>query len=158
MESFFFTLRRVFRTALLINISLIAGLFLYALFVELIKSRLSPFAGFLPGPHLQALRYVFYGTAVGAVVLLRIISKAITRPSPEDNVLEYGQRLSRASVVTAALAELPALLGFIFFLLSGSSRDFYPLLLVSLFLEFMYFPRFSVWLDLVKNAFPQHEI
>lgn len=158
MESFFFTLRRVFRTALLINIALIAGLFLYALFVELVKSRVSPFTGFFPGPHLQALRYVFYGAAVVAVVLLRLIAKAMTRPGPGDDVLEYGQRLSRASVVTAVLAELPALLGFVFFLLSGSSRDFYPLLLVSLFLEFMYFPRLGVWLGLVKNAFPQHGI
>lgn len=158
MESGFLLLRRVFRTSLFTSVSLVAGLFFYTIAVELIKSQFSPFAGFIPGAPLHALRYVFYGAAVGAVVLLRIISGAMTKPDPGDDVREYGQRLSRASVVTAFLAELPALFGFIFFLLSGSSRDFYPLLLVSLFLEFMYFPRFSVWLDRVKNIFPQNGI
>ncbi len=155
MESDYPPLRRAFRTALFVSASLIAGLFLYAIVIEFVKSRFGPFSGFLAGPHPPALRYIFYGAAVGAVLLLRTVTKAMVRPDPGEDVIEYGQRLSRASAVTAALAEIPAVLGFVLFLLSGSARDFYPLLFVSLFLEFMYFPRFSVWLDLVKNAFPQ---
>ncbi|HUU38304.1 MAG TPA: hypothetical protein VMW46_08905 [Candidatus Desulfaltia sp.] len=157
MESVF-ALRRIFRTTLIINGALIAGLFLDVLIVELVKSQFKPFAGFLPGLQLQILRYVFYGAAVGAVVLVRISAKALTRAAPGGDVQHSGQRLSRAAIVTATLAELPAVLGFVLFLLAGSSRDFYSLLFVSLFLEFMYFPRFQVWQDLIREKSPKEGI
>jgi hypothetical protein len=48
-------------------------------------------------------------------------------------------------VAGLALAEVPAVLGLTLFLLGGYNRDFYYLLLVSLVLAFMYFPRASVW-------------
>jgi hypothetical protein len=62
--------------------------------------------------------------------------------------------LSRGSAAPRsqlALAEI-AVLGFVLFLLTGLSRDFYPLLFVSLFLAFMYFPRLRVWQDLAGQS------
>jgi hypothetical protein len=151
-----FALKRVFRSTVIITGALIAGLFVYAVFVEIVKSRLKPFAGFLPQTPLQSLRYVFYGAAVGAVVLVRLAAKTLTRRAPGEGALPFGQRLGRAAVVTAALAEIPAVLGFVLFILSGFSRDFYALLFASLFLEFIYFPRFKVWQDLFKeNILPE---
>lgn len=155
MEPDFISLRRSFRTALFINISLVAGLFLYALIVELVKSQFRPFMGFLPGFHLQPLRYVFYAAAIAAVLLVRGAARALTKPAPGEDLARFGGRLSRAAIVAAVLAELPAVLGLVLFHLAGTSRDFYSLLFVSLFLEFMYFPRFKVWQDLVKESFPQ---
>ncbi len=151
-------LRRVFRTAMIINSALIAGLFLYALVVELIKSQFKPFVGFLPGLYLQTLRYVVYGAAIGAVILVRLAAKALTRAVPGEDVKHFGQRLARGTIVAAGLAELPAVFGFVFFLLTGSARDFTILLFVSLFLEFMYFPRLKVWQDLVRERFPKEGI
>ncbi|MFW6137276.1 MAG: hypothetical protein ACOC5U_04280, partial [Candidatus Aminicenantaceae bacterium] len=48
-------------------------------------------------------------------------------------------------VWTAALCEIPALLGLMFFLLTGTSRDFYFLLILSVILFFMYFPKKIQW-------------
>jgi hypothetical protein len=157
MESTY-VLRRVFRTTLIINGALIAGLFLYALVVEIIKSQFKPFGGFLPNLPLQSLRYIFYGAAVGAVILVRLAARTLCRAVPGEDVLHFGHRLSRASILTATLAELPAVLGFVLFFLGGSSRDFYALLFASLFLEFMYFPRFKVWQDLIKGNILQEGI
>lgn len=153
-----FALRRIFRTTSIVNGALVAGLFLDALIVELIRSQFKPFGGFLPGLNLPFLRYVFYGAAVGAVVLTRITAKALTRTDPREDVQHFGHRLSRASIATATVAELPALLGFVLFLMAGSLRDFYYLLFVSLFLEFMYFPRFKAWQDLIREKFPKEGI
>jgi hypothetical protein len=143
-------LKRIFRTTAVTCGAVTAGLFVYVLVVEFIKSRFGPFGGFLSGFPLQSLRYVLYGAAVGSVIIVRFASKALTRILPGEGVLRSGQRLSRASVITAMLAEVPAVLGFVLFFLSGFTRDFYVLLFASLFLEFMYFPRFNVWQDLIK--------
>ncbi len=151
-------LRRIFRTTLIITSALIAGLFLYALVVEFVRSQVRPFSGFLSGIHLQTLRYVFYGAAIGIVVLVRFATKTMAKAAPGEDVVLFSQRLSRKAIVTAALAELPAVFGFMLFLLVGSWRDFYYLLFVSLFLEFMYFPRLKVWQDLIQENFPQEGI
>jgi predicted small secreted protein len=150
-----FDLRRIFRTTSIVNGALVAGLFLDALVVELVKSQFKPFAGFFPELNLPFLRYVFYGAAVGAVVLTRITAKALTRAGPGEDVQHLGHRLSRASIATGTVAELPAVLGFVLFLIAGFVRDFYYLLFVSLFLEFMYFPRFKAWQDLIREKFPK---
>ncbi|MDH4272073.1 MAG: hypothetical protein OEW18_08865 [Candidatus Aminicenantes bacterium] len=153
-----FALRRIFRTTSIVNGALIAGLFLDALIVELVRSQFKPFGGFVSGLNWPFLRYVFYGAAVGAVVLTRITAKTLTRADPREDVQYFGHRLSRASIATATVAELPALLGFVLFLLAGSLRDFYFLFFVSLFLEFMYFPRFKAWQDLIREKFPKEGI
>jgi hypothetical protein len=148
-------LKRGFRTAIVVAGALAASLFLYALMVELIKSQLRPFSGFLvSGLHRQTLRYLFFGAAAGAVVLIRFAGKALLKKRSGEDLPQLISRLDRTAVITSALGELPAVLGFILFLLTGYSRDFYPLLFVSLFLEFMYFPRFSVWQDAARETRP----
>ena len=148
-------LKRVFRTTIITNGALVASLFLYAIMVEVIKSRLKPFPGlFVSGLRHQTLRYLFFSAAVGAVVLVRLAGRAMLKVMPGEDYHGLIMRLSRTAVITSALGELPAVLGFILFLLTGFSRDFYLLLFASLFLEFMYFPRLSVWRDLARERFP----
>ncbi len=151
-------LKRGFRTTLIINGALVASLFIYAVMVELIKAQLRPFPGFASGSRPDSWRYFFYAAAIGAVVLVRFIGRAMFKASPEESVPHLIARLVRATVMTAALGELPAVLGFVLFLLTGFSRDFYILMFVSLFLEFMYFPRLKVWQDTVRERFPQQGI
>jgi hypothetical protein len=151
-------LSRVFRTTLIVSGALLASLLIYGLMVELIKSQLGPFSGFAPPTRPESLRYVFYGAAIGAVVLVRFVSRTMFKPSPEEGPRHLIARLGRTTVLTAALGELPAVLGLGLFLLTGSSRDFYVLGFVSLFLEFMYFPRLKVWQDTVRERFPQQGI
>jgi hypothetical protein len=152
-------LKRVFRTTIITNGALVASLFLYAFMVELIRSQLRPFPGLLvSGLRNQTLRYLFFGAAIGAVVLVRLAGRTLPKVTPGEDLHLLILRLSRTAVITSALGELPALLGFVLFLLTGFTRDFYILLFVSLFLEFMYFPRLSVWQDLARERFPQQGI
>jgi hypothetical protein len=152
-------LKKVFRAMVIMDGVLIAGLFLYALIVELIKSQLKPFSGLISMRHGQSLRYIFYGVAVAVVVLIRILSRIQTRATQAGETLpQFIHRLSRGTVMVSTVAELPAVLGFGLFLLTGFSRDFYFLLFVSLFLEFMYFPRIKAWQDQIRERFPQSGI
>src|SRR4030043_1950925 len=139
-------LKRAFRTTAIVNGALVASLFIYALMVELIKSQLRPFSGFLvSGISLQTLRYLAFGAAVGAVVLVRLGGRTLLKTRPGEDPHQLIFRLSRAAVITSAMGELPAILGFVLFLLTGLSRDFYALLFVSPFFEFCFSPRFGAW-------------
>jgi tellurite resistance protein TehA-like permease len=149
-------LRKQFRTTLIITGSLLASIFFYAVLVGLIKTQMRPFQGVLvPGLSRQTLRYLFYGAAAAAVVLVRFVGRAMLRVAPGEGAPHLIARLGRAATMTAALGEIPALLGFALFLLTGLSRDFYVLAFVSLFVEFMYFPRLRVWQDIVRERHPQ---
>lgn len=151
-----FDLKKVFRTTIFVNGAVVASLFLYALMVELIRSQLNPFPGLIvSGVRHQTLRYLFFGAAAGAVILVRLAGRSTQKATPGGDLHHLISRLSRTSVITAALGELPAVLGFVLFLMTGFSRDFYLLLCGSLFLEFMYFPRFRVWQDFVRERFPE---
>jgi hypothetical protein len=54
------------------------------------------------------------------------------------------------SMISAALCEVPVILGWVLFFLSGNVRDFYILLFISLVLFVLYFPRFSNWEEWIK--------
>jgi protein-S-isoprenylcysteine O-methyltransferase Ste14 len=148
-------LRRAFRVTVIASVAIIGALFILAIVVEIIKFRLEPFQGVFETPHGQVVRYIFYGLAVIVVVLLRVFGRVLVRSHQGESPQAFIQRLTRAVIYTASLAEIPALLGFVLFLLIGTFRDFYVLLFVSLFLEFMYFPRIKTWEDMIRNAFPQ---
>jgi hypothetical protein len=152
-------LKRVFRTSVIISWALVASLLVYALMVELIRSQLRPFPGIaVSGLPRQTLRYLAFGAAIGAALLVRFARQALLKARPGEDLRLLTSRLSRASVITSSLGELPAVFGFILFLLTGLSLDFYALLFVSLFLEFMYFPRLAAWQELTRQCFPQQSI
>jgi hypothetical protein len=138
-------LRGAFRATVLISGAVIATLFVYAVVVEVIKSVLKPFTGVVRVSDLQSLRYLAYGLAILVVILIRVLSRAVIKSRPGESEQVVIRKLSQAGLIVSFLAEVPAVLGLIFFLFTGISRDFYYLLFVSLFLEFMYFPRISTW-------------
>lgn len=156
---FGFELKRQFRTTLIISGSVIAGLFFYAVVVEVIRTQMKPYQGVLAsGAGGEPLRYLFYGAAAAAIILVRFVGRNLLRASPNESAPQLVARLGRAAIMTAALAEIPAVLGFVLFILTGLPRDFYILVFVSLVLEFMYFPRLKVWQDIVRERFPQSGI
>lgn len=139
-------LSRMFRTALFVAAAVLAALPVYILAVEILKGRgvrLGP--GLAAGTTANALRYGLYGAAVAAVILLRVLRGMIVRKRPGDSPDRLAQKLLQASILTSALSEVPALLGVVLFLVAGFYRDFYILLIVSLFLMFMFFPRYRNW-------------
>jgi hypothetical protein len=152
-------LKKIFLTTAIASGAMLASLCVYVLTVEIAKSQLRPFRGlFVSGVRPQTLRYLFFGAAILAVVLVRIAGRARFKHIPGESFAHLTSRLSRTTVTAAALAELPAVLGFVLFLLTGLSRDFYFLLFCSLVLEFMYFPRFRDWQEVVRESFPQQAV
>lgn len=137
--------RRVFRSTRLICAAIVASLFIYALIVEILRSRLAFFAGLVKPEEARPFRVVLYSLAILSVLLTRFTHRRMMASRPGESLQESVLRLSRASVMTAVLAELPALLGFVLFLLAGSSWDFYFLWFASLVVEFILFPRSSAW-------------
>lgn len=151
-------IRRSFRQTVIISGTMAASLLVYALVHEVIKAAIKPFLGFLQVSNIQTLRFLFYGAAVAVIILTRLLNRALLRDRPEEGPFAFADRLARVTMLTAALSEIPVVLGFVFFILTGSSRDFYYLFLVSLILEFMYFPRRRAWQELVANRFPSSRL
>lgn len=146
--------KRTFRATTLICSAVIAGIFLYAVILEILKSRLAFFTGLARPGQARTLLFIFYGLAVASIVVTRALNRSLMKKKPAESPQTTIQRLSRAAVVTAVAAEIPALLGFVLFLLTGSSKNFYYLLFVSLILEFIFFPRLGTWQEILGEQVP----
>jgi hypothetical protein len=144
-------LRKAYRTSSLVGAAIISSLFLYAILVEVGRAWLKPFLGFARVDNALVLRYAFYAAAIVIVILSRILNSLILRKSSKDAPEAIVRKLSLAAIVSMALGEGPAIMGLALFLLGAFSRDFYMLLIVSLFLEFMYFPRLRNWEDYLTD-------
>lgn len=147
-------LRSAFRASVVICAAIIASLFLYAVIIQILKSQLNLGSGLVAAGSFAFLRYIFYGAAIAAVLLSRFLLRRLARPAERETPRQAIQKLSRATVMACVLGEVPALVGIILFFLSGSSRDFTILLVVSLFLQFMYFPRIKAWQDALRERYP----
>ena len=144
-------LSRMFRTALFVAGAVLVALPLYILAVEILKRSGARLGLELPAGTLQPFRLALYGAAVAAVILLRVLRGVILRKSPSDSPDRLAHKLLQASLLTSVLSEVPALLGVVLYLAAGFYRDFYILLIVSLFLMFMFFPRYRNWTDWVSE-------
>jgi hypothetical protein len=140
-------IRSSLRTISLVGVSTIVSLLIYLAIAEFIRARFRPFQGFAAVGNVQQLRYVFFGAAIVTVILIRVIRQMLLKVHARGDIQGGLRRLQRASLVTIVLSEVPAVLGLVLFLVAGRNIDFYLLLLVSMVLLFMYFPRRSAWED-----------
>lgn len=144
-------IRAALRTVSLVGFSTIVSLFIYLAIAEFIRARLRPFHGFAAVADVQPLRYIFFGAAIVAVILVRVLRHVLLKEPPGTNLKTALHRLQRVSLLTIVLGEVPAILGLVLFLLAGLYIDLYVLLLVSILLVFMYFPRRANWEDWLKG-------
>jgi hypothetical protein len=135
------------KTVSLVGASIIISLFLYLGIEEFIRARFKPFHGFLAVTDLQRLRYAFFALAIVAVIFVRVLRQIMLRRASGKDERTALHRLQRASLLTLVLSEVPAIAGLVLFLIGGLNVDFYLLLLASMLLLFMYFPRRSAWED-----------
>ncbi len=140
-----------FRSAVAVGSSLFLSLAVLLAAEELIRSKLRPFFGFAGPGSGRTVRYVLFGAAAMAVLAIMRIRRTAFRTRHEDDPAGSPSGLARTSLLVMALAVIPALLGFTLFLLFGLNIDFYILMFVSIFLVFMFFPRRSVWADMVRS-------
>ena len=138
-------LKKSFRPAVIIAGALMASLAVYVGVALLLKASRPVPQLLLSARTVHILRLSFYAFSILQVIIIRLMRGWFFQKSSGFEALQAGRRLMLVSIITSVLSEVPALLGFILFLLSGLTRDLYPLVFVSLVLMYMFFPRLRNW-------------
>lgn len=135
--------------AVLITLAMLSSLVVYATIVEILRSSAAAVRGV---ENLGVIRVIFF--VLGAVHFLtaRIFREVMLRKKPGESIEKLLSRLTRASIFTSALCEVPAVLGLVLFIIGGQRGDFYMLGLMSLVMFAVYFPRMSQWNDWLGSA------
>lgn len=140
-------LETAYKIATIICGAMAASTVLYALVVVLIGVSQAPFEGFAPRFQPSILRTALWTMAVVDAGMVGLVRRVLLARSRSEDGAAQARRLISAAVVTAGLAEMPAILGLVLFMLSGLRGDFYALLALSLALQALYFPRLDGWRD-----------
>ena len=138
-------LETAYRIAAIICGAMAASTVLYALVVEVISVFQAPFEGFVPSSQPLILRTALWTLAIVEAGVIGLVRRALLARSRSEGVEGQARRLITMAVVSAALAEVPAILGLVLFMLAGLRGDFYALLALSLALQTVYFPRLDGW-------------
>jgi cytochrome b561 len=133
------------KLAVTIHIGFMASLLVYGVVVWLVIPRIEPsLSQAAAGTLSNNVRYVFFGIAVLVVLALRRLPRLLGPKKDEPEEVNSARRL-RASILTSALCEVPAVLGLAMVFLTGSQRDFLYLTGISIVFFLIYFPRESMW-------------
>ncbi|MDD8019626.1 MAG: hypothetical protein PHU81_00345 [Acidobacteriota bacterium] len=144
-------IRKTHRVAATLGYSVFGALVIYLGLEELIRNKLAPFYGFLSVSNQQILRYIFYGLAAVSIILARVLQSLLLRKKPDDTPESLLNKLHRTSVIMVIMSELPALFGLFLFLVAGFNRDFYILLIISVAVLFIFFPRRHAWEEWIER-------
>ena len=139
------SLEAAYRNAAITCGAMAASTFLYAVAVAVVSISQAPFEGFAGQAQPTGLRLVLWIIAVVVAGVIGLVRKALLGHSPAGDQAAQARRLVSTSIVTAALAEVPAVLGLVLFMLSAMRIDFYALFVLSLVLQAVYFPRLEGW-------------
>jgi hypothetical protein len=142
---------RAYKMARAVAGALGLSLGVYLVVAHAIASSHAPFDGFAAAEQRMVWRLVCIALAVvtilaGRVVRARILAGGPTlHVAPHRHVSPVAQRLFTATLVTLALWEAVAVLGFVGFLLTGSLLDFYVFVALAAAGVVAHFPRYSRW-------------
>ena len=150
---------REFRTAL--RLSRIAAvsffvdlLFLFG-FVAFIAGRVRLRVPVQDRSTIQIIRVALFLAAAASVLGCRLLNgrmlQAARRAAGERARLAL---LNRTTLVSLALSMIPAVIGFVLYLVAGQVRDFMILAFASLLLLFFYFPRPAAWESILADRIP----
>lgn len=138
-------LEGAYRNAAITCGAMLASTLLYPVAAAIVGLSLAPFEGFV-GPAMPVgLRLTLWTAAAVVAGLIGIVRRALLGRSPAGDTAGQARRLVSTSITVAALAEVPAVLGLVIFMLSGLRGDFYVLFVLSLVLQAVYFPRLDGW-------------
>jgi hypothetical protein len=122
-----------------------ASTMLYAVAVAIVSISQAPFEGFAAQMQPAGLRLALWAAATFVAGLIGIVRRTLLGRSPAGDEAAQARRLVSTSITIAALAEVPAVLGLVLFMLSGMRGDFYVLFVLSLVLQAVHFPRLEGW-------------
>ena len=142
-------LRDRHRVVTVIALAMLVSVGAYWVVVELI-ARLQTQTYPFPGEVRIGYAALALGVIVASAALL--VRRSMLAGCPAD--ADAGGRIQVASVVTFALAEVPAVLGVTAFQITGLREAAYPLFVVALAAHALYFPRWSQWEEWARAAPP----
>ncbi len=135
---------------------MIASVFVYAIVVEVLERSGGRTAS--PAAEGDVLRYVLFGIAAVLFFVVRAVGSmdpfrigppaAGAGPAGRGGAAALAPRLLARTIVQYALCEVPAVLGLVAYFLNGIRGDFYLLMLLSLFLFAVHFPKYGRWEEL----------
>jgi F0F1-type ATP synthase membrane subunit c/vacuolar-type H+-ATPase subunit K len=138
--------REALRTAAIISAAMITSVVMYGVVVNFFRLTGSgPFEGFVRLPQILAVRAAVWVMAAVALAAIPFVRRALLARAPNEDARTVVGRLAVSSLVTNALAEVPALLGFVLVALNGLYLDFYALAAISILQMLVYFPRYEAW-------------
>ena len=133
------------RVAAMIYGAMMGSVLLYAVAVEVVNFSQAPFSGFAASTMDPMVRYSLWGVALLQIILIGLVRRSLLAKSASAAPVASVAKLITVAIVTAALAEIPAILGLVLFMVSGLRADFYGLLTLSLALLATWFPRLESW-------------
>lgn len=136
------------KQTLLIYAGIASSLPVYAIMVEVMRH--SQPAELTVAP-ISILRITFFVLAGIFVFTSTVIKGMLLRMAPADPVARLA-RLRVASIVTAAFAEGPAVLGFALFIIARQRMDFYILLVVAAYMLVRHLPQQGAWQIYVRRG------
>jgi len=143
-------LKKAFKTSVTLYVAFMISVAVYLVVFEVLKARIPDFRGMMEKIDLPWLRYAFYALGLVQIFLIRFIREAATKNITTVDTRVLISHLQRMSMISAALCEVPVILGLVLFFISGSVQDFYILLILSFVLFVLYFPRYINWEEWIK--------
>ena len=142
-------LQNAYRVVIVINVALIMSLVTYAMIVEVLKGSPRTTDAI---ESLGVLRAAFFAVGMVLVIAVKYLQTTLLTKTTGESPQSLIAKLQRYSVVAAALSEVPGILGLALFIIGGARTDFYILLVMSLAMFAVYFPRLSQWKDWMGSA------
>jgi hypothetical protein len=136
------------RRATIIVGGIASSLLVYVLVVEVLR-RTQPDMPAMPAARM--IRMAFFAVAVFAIFMATVAKAVLLRGAPPTPIARL-LRLQTTTILAAALAELPAVLGLALFLLTRSRMDFYILLAISAYMIVRHFPQRAAWETYVRRG------
>jgi hypothetical protein len=137
-----------YRQAAIVTGAIGGSLVIYLVLVELLRRTL-PAPSMIPD--LEIMRIALFVLAGMMVFSSTVIKSVMLRNAPAD-VAQRLTRLRTASILAAALSEIPAMLGLVLFLVGRMIGDFYILGVVSLYMLVRHYPRRDQWENYVRHG------
>jgi hypothetical protein len=135
-------LKRAYEKSVSMSWAMIAALVLYPLTVEVVRMSNASFSGF--DPHLAGQSKDFiYGIAILLPLCIRTLRKVILKRGRPSDLATLARRLLVADAFTMLIAQVPAVLGLLLFLLGGLYKEFYISIGYSALVMAAYFPRYN---------------
>ena len=144
-------LKKAYKTSFILYVAFMLSLVVYLVVFQILEASLTDFQGMMEKIDFQWLRYAFYALGLVQIFLIKFIRETATKSitTVDEHILT--SHLRRMSMISATLCEVPVVLGWVLFFLSGSSSDFYVLLIISFVLFVVYFPRYTNWEEWIRS-------